>query len=130
MSDLEVTVDNSGWVQSATPVEAPLLKRCPACNLPLARSAFEPDMRTKDRLSATCKSCRKKGYYSLFDVKNGKPNATIGQNLPQNRKAEEKKVVSGETSEQRIMAAVSLVLESLDAEERKRFTAVMAALGG
>lgn len=135
---LAITVQD-GFVQSVEAKEA-TTRRCPSCHRDLPFNMYAEDQRTSHKMSPTCKTCRARGIMTYADAKAGKTVSpwSLGKNNPQSKiepnangrfvdLSPEKKP---ETSEQKVVAALQLVLESLDFNERAILVRILTALQG
>jgi hypothetical protein len=135
MSDLIVTQDANGFVQSVEKVET-ATKKCLHCKRTLALSAFVSDGRITGGYSVTCKSCRALGIITKEEAKAGKPlsvwsmglNAKVNKPTPPPTPVE--KISKEESPEQKVLAALALITESLNRDERMTLVRMLKALHG
>jgi hypothetical protein len=120
MSDLIVTQDANGFVQSVEKVET-ATKKCLHCKRTLALSAFVSDGRITGGYSVTCKSCRALGIITKEEAKAGKPLSVWSMGL----NAKVNKPTPPPTPVEKISKE-----ESLNRDERMTLVRMLKALHG
>lgn len=134
---LITTVDKDGLVQSLVVTKT---KRCPSCKIERLLDEYAEDGRTIDKLSPTCISCRKRGIRTQHEAEMGKKASQWGRPpaasnhapvpVPPVHTPTLPLPTTGETSEQKVVTVLQLVLESLNSEERMQLVRVLKALAG